>query len=661
MNKRFWIIGLACSGLLLLIVVLFFVLTRQSETTPELTAEELQQLEIDTIIQSSYQKILFASTQKNNRTTTSSVHLAAIDSPASIALIHDVELSAVSNIVGDDPTWFTIENNTIIQHTISSNDVIGATEYPIKSDTNDRLNLAVNSDLTYLAWITPSNTLVLRYLETGEEQIVYGESTEQLAELTSVSWSPDNNEIAVIADHNKIITLDTTGVQLTSPIAIANVRFEQVSWIEPTHLAVVATSDPINPTPFEPKIMVVDRYSTIIEEHLIANSIGMPFVMWSVDGKYFLYYHPWKQSIIMFDRFDSVVSIINANVSGTLLPLGITTGELPLAPAADTINLNTNIHTSPNNTNTTQSFTVSGEEWEEYNGIIRAILNQFKVDFSTYRFSTTNEGIAIAITTSEPDSAAMTLQVLLQSFVALPKVPNITLNVTTNNQEISVRNINREQAEQLSQQFALKSLSELFTITVEQPQGVVTPKTDNPNQSYFGEIIYPGDHYNPVPALAYLNANHNNGQSLLWLAQYSFEYPENWLWKDRGTTVGEPYHAGDLVLYDATTEFISESAWKGFAVDIRSYAVPDITLDQWLQVNRNGSVIEDANLILHYPLAGKHVITGNSFSDEYALQANNTIYVIRMESNLDLTEDNKTQLKNIVSSFSDHASLNLIP
>ncbi len=303
---------------------------------------------------------------------------------------------------------------------------------------------------------------------------------------------------------------------------------------------------------------------------------------------------------------------------------------------------------------------MTADEWDEYNQKIRAILEQFKIDFETYRFAVEDNGINVSVNLKDrqkkPEYAF--IRTLLQISAVLPNVPEITLSFTQGNLNLLVEKITAEQLQTAVSIFTNQSFDQLFVINKNNPVGKMTAKTDNPDHTYVGDLVFQNDgEYNPYPFLANLNAKLNNDQ-LLWTYEYSLVHPSGWFYKDRSETIGDPYQIGDLLFYNSQTTFLSESSWEGFAVDLRTYSVPDIHLSDWLFVNRNDRIIEDLAFETREHIEAKEIKFDNSFQKEYVLKYGNDIYVINIEHAPELSEDELKAIQNLVKYFSDHSIIN---
>ncbi|MDP3970078.1 MAG: hypothetical protein Q8P90_00085 [bacterium] len=622
-------------------------------------AEQLLQEQLS-IINSSSEKLLYASS--SSQQDMSQLHITDFITD-DIALLSDSIGNHYSNFLADTNVWYTVNNNTIFKNTfLEEPRVIGSTMNVVSSSANsERYDIALSKDQTKLAWVTGVQTqqkIVTYNLDTGTETIIFGE--DEPGTFSNLTWSPSGQELAFLRGDDNIIIIEATGVQNLNPITISYTEFNNLEWIEENLIAAVLSTQDNHPDPYDPKIGLINREGTIMEEHELIDSIGIPVVLWSYDGKDFLYYNPWKHQFIAFNRFDEVQLIASVKSSGSLAPFGWTMGiRTPLisdSAAADII-----AQLNGNEVVEQSTFDVTAEDWEKYNSTVRSILQQFAMDLNTYRFAVTETGVAVQIwsTPQETEIEKVFIQTLLQTLNMIPGIPSISLTMTSADEIIfNVEEFTRDDADKLLAHFTAQPLDSIFIINKKNPQGKLATKVNEPNYTYLGDLIYSknGD-YNPYPALAFIGTNVSDTR-MLWTDTYSLAYPQDWSLKDRGETVGAPYQSGDMIFYTNATEFLSETSWNGFAAQIRSYKVTDVSLDEWLFVNRNDATTEDVGFDLHPPLTGKHIITDSEFNDEYVLHDNDNIYVLSIERPPTLEEIDKEDLKNMVITFSSNATFN---
>lgn len=677
--------------------IIWWMTMRTAE--PELTEAERQLLTQQlTILNSPYEKLLFMSeTGKSNNDESVQLLISSFNADDTAPLqknflvAHSNYLpgndmgSDVGNGIGSDVgsgVWYSIEGQTVFQHVIEASiedtampigftqysvyqagqvdyPTIGATAYPI----ND---IAINdvASNNALAWITYQDTVanvVLYHIQSGEEQIVY--TAEPDKELSQITWSPTGDELAVVENGERVIMLDRNGAQLRNPFSIAFTDINYLTWITDHELAGVFTSQPGQPKSFEPKIGIMNLEGAVNEEHALVEKVGVPRVLWSPDAKRFMYYNPWKHQFLVYDRYDTLKNIIRIDAGGRLVPFGWTLGQEHITAVSnpfEQIDLQVGNTTAP-----PESFEISADEWDRYNEITRAILSQFNPDFSTYRFATTDHGIAIQFALNPPGDATSAIpaervfiQTALQLFSVIPNLPAITLQL--NNAEgvaqLAVTDLRRAQAEAMVQQFTQPVLNDLFVITQNAPQGQPVAKSDNANFNYLGDIYFSvhGD-FNPYPALASLGATINQTTALSY-ESYSTFYPSDWLVNDLSETAGEQYQVGDVVFYTGETEFLSTVSWQGFAVELRNYAVPDVGVTEWIAVNRPDYASEELGFDMHAPLEGRRLIHPIDDTVEYVLAGDHTIYVLTLTHDSGVTDADRQALEQIVRTFSEQSA-----
>ncbi len=665
MSQRLRIIlivsAIAAIAVLITIIALRFAKDPVVETNTNLTAEQIAQQQIDAIMQSEYEKILFVerpSSDGNIQTLPLSISNFLTTETAKV----DDELSAYySNFIPETNTWFSIKDSILRKHTLTGTEEISriTNSVAINALRGQIVSLAVSADLKYVAWVTESNNkhqIVLYDLTANTETVIF--TPENITQFSNLTWSPDSTELAFTDSANSIITITPAGAQLQNPFSIPFTEFNHLTWIEPDNLAAVVTSTEEHPSPFNPKVIVFNRRAEIIEQHDVLERAGIPRVLWSPDTKHFLYFDQWKNTFVVYDRFDTVTQRVSVKESGKLIPFGWIPG-IPSAniPTIITPITNGTISVEPPTTPSEQ-FNITAEQWDQYNEISRAVAKQFKVDMSSYRFETTDKGIrvSLAFLPDQVNPEANFVQILLQTMVLLPEVPTMSLDVLYNETDHLIANeISTSQVETIVDAFTTEPLNNLFVVNTKNPYGKPRPKTDNLNHSYFGDLLYSrtGD-YNPVPVLAALNVTFNEN---VFLANenYSLMYPKAWQRKNLAETVGSPYQAGDVLFYTGETNFASASSWSGFSITIRTFNIPDgAGIDDWLLVNRNDRTVEDVQIALQSELAAKKVITSNAYSAEYVLQSGNSIYVISMDHPPALTPEEIKALDDLVISFSDH-------
>lgn len=668
MSQRYRIL-LIISGIILLAVIISAVVIRIGNGTDtevintNQTEEQIRQQQVNTVVSSAYEKLLFIERPSGDGIV-QSVPLAVSDFLTSESAIIDIELSAYySNFIPEHSTWFSIKDGILRKHTFTNVEEITRVVNPI-TDNNLRgqvVSLAAAPNLNYVAWVSGVNNkkvIVLYDLIANVETIIH--SPETIDTFTNLTWAPDSSELAFTNSNNSIITITPVGAQLQNPLSIPFTEFNHLTWIETNHLAAVVTSAEEHPEPFNPKVIVFNRQGEIVEEHNVLERAGIPRVVWSPDAKHFMYYDQWKNNFVVYDRFNTITQLVHVKETGKLIPFGWTPG-IPSANMPITITPTTNGTISvETNSNIAEQFTITAEQWDQYNETSRAVVKQFKTDMSTYRFETTDRGIyvSVALLPEQKNPEESFVQILLQTMVLLPDVPAISLDILYNETDhLVVNNITKQDLEAMVDTFTTVPLNELFVLNTKNPFGKPRPKAENPAHTYFGDLLYSktGD-YNPVPVLAAMNAIQNEN-SFTTHQHYSVLRPQTWQLKDLGETVGSPYQIGDALFFTGETNFASISSWSGFSTTIRTYTIPDgATLSDWLLVNRNDKSIEDVQITLQSDLEVKKVVTDNPYTLEYVLRGGSTIYDITMEHPPALTPEEINALNTLVSSFSDNRS-----
>lgn len=578
---------------------------------------------------------------------------------------------AYSNVVAQTQTWYTVNNQIITQHTLTSSIEVGQLSHPatLADALGTQLSLAIDPSDRYLAWVATNDaeleTIYAYDLDTQTNTELYaGEPNLHYSNLT---WSPDSTELAFTANLTRLISVTRDGgAELNSRVTIPFSQINYLTWLARDEFGCVLTSTDTNPTPFEPVVAVFDRSGTVTERHGVLKKIGVPKVLWSADGTEFVFHDPWKNLFFIYDRYDAATGSIAVTAPGKLVPFGwidglhIRTNVTPDATAtANTI-------TTPDGTTTaTQPFIVSAEDWERYNTSVRSILKQFKIDFTSYRFATTDRGLEFdfSINPQQTEPEMIILQAIAQIYSVLPDIPSVSVRATLpDGSTVNIHDVTSETLASLVEDFTERKLADLFVINKQNPFGKRALKPDGSGHHYIGDLVYSrfGD-YNPLPALATLQAD-VNGYPLIgaidtatgaaqasdmqfYLSdEISFLYPSVWLSKTLDTQT--------TLLYSSETTFASASAWSEFGVTIKRYAAPGVTLEQWLSVNRRDSALADINFTLHRPLTGKHTMTGNTYSDEYVVQFENVVYVIGIERSGEITSLDQAQLQTIISTLS---------
>lgn len=622
----------------------------------EAEAQRLQALSPAAILATNHKKILFIS---ETRQPPLQRKLYLLDAVTQNTIeLTDNFIKPYSNFLSETNTWFDIIHTTLRKHELTPAGIITTTITEIKNSPAANSNLAVSPNGEWISWISGTNEaqqiIVYNVTNAIEVSLYEADSPDTFSNL---AWSPDNTELAfTAASTNQLITITTAGVQLYNPSSIPFSQFNFVHWIEPNHLAAVLSSTPENTTSFSPKVAVFARDGTVLENHTLFSKIGIPAVVWSTDGSALMFYDPWTNNFLTYDRFDTLQSVVPSHSTAVVIPFGWIAGEDVIAaiPPKNTIPVTTKNSTTPT-TNT--PFALSAEQWDYYNTATRAVLGQFSVDFSTYHFNVTERGIAVDIhlapATAKPEK--IFIQTLVQLVAVLPDLPSISLQMIMDDQTtLAITDFTPAQAKDLVARFTTQPLDQLFIVTTDSPYGMVAVKSTTPQQNYLGDLLYADTgEYNPVPALAFMKTT-STTQSF-WTDRFALFYPNTWQTKNLKELVGNPYQANDTLFYTTDTTFVSPSVWQGFSVTIREYAIPEFGLKEWLQVNRSDSTIEDITFTLHQPLEGKHIVTNQPSTDEYILYANHVVYVLAMARQPNLTEEDRATLQNVIQSFSDHS------
>ena len=561
----------------------------------------------------------------------------------SVLPLESAQPDVYSNYLPASQHWYSVVDQTVFQYgpSLSTELAVLTQTAVLASAITTQPSLAVDSNEQYLAYISRTNyteeVRLVNLITWQETQLYQGEPNFHYANL---SWSPDGSELAFTANGTKLITVTTDGAETVTPISLPFQELNFVSWITLDQIAAVVSSTDTNPEPFQPKIVVLNRGGDVIEEHIVFEKIGVPRVVWSADGSQFMFYNPWQNTFFVYNRYDELVQTLTVAAPGKLVPFGYTAGTGPFTltqPLTDT--------TIPETieVGSTEPFEVTAEDWERYNTTLRNILKQWQIDFSTYRFATTGSGIEVAFTVQADAKAPAELifiQTILQAFAVLPDVPTITVVMG----DWEVAELSRTAVNEVSQLVAGRPVEELFVINLQNPIGKRAVKTDNPNHHYVGDFVYSryGD-YNPYPVLALLGATMPI-QQFYATTDYAVLYP---------TTLDVRTDEDRLTLfYTGDTTFLSPTAWSGFGLTIKEYDAPNITLEQWLSVNRPDQPAESVSFTPRQPAASQHIVTNTTHTDEYVILANNRVYVLTMQRDSGLTDDDRIVLQTMTESLS---------
>lgn len=670
MDRRFRLILIIFGSVIVVSIVTILIVawSNDDETlvNQNQTLEDLNQQKRQSIISSAYEKILYVERPSGDRNITTQALSISDFLNKDSAVLDEVLSIHYSNFLPETNTWFSVRDNILFKHTLTSSDSSSEELVRLSNTVADvslkgqQISLAVAPNMQYIAWVhaTTSNDQIILYdLTTNVETVVF--TPENTARFTNLTWSPDSNELAFTDQANNIITITPTGAQLENPFAIPYTEFNHLSWIENNHFAAVATSTENHPEPFNPKVIVFSRQGEIIEDHDVLEHAGIPRVLWSPDATQFMFFDQWKNYFVIYDRFNTVTQLVSVEETGKLIPLGWTIGT-PSADLPLTINpTNTSLITF-NNTNTTSTsqFSISAEQWDQYNETTRAIVKQFKADMSSYRFEVTSAGITIhaALLPEQTNPEAAFVQIILQTLATLPNVPTVSLDMTYNETDhLVVTEVATADVNTILDQFTTEPLENIFVVNKKNPIGKPRTKTDTPNHTYFADLVYSRDgDYNPIPVLAALDAS-LNGNTFLSNAHYAVVYPTTWQIQKLVDTVGDPYQPDDILFYTAETNFSSPSSWSGFSVIIRSFQVPaGVDINTWLLVNRNDRTFENVSFPLQSNLQAKKIVTNSEYQQEYVMQSDTTIFVITMDHPPALTPEEIAALEALVASFSDN-------
>lgn len=655
------IIWIAIAVLVILTITLPLLLLRKPDPEElELTKLQEQQSALQAMMQSSYAKVLFSSVPLGNEATpTISLHLANANNGEATVFVENTG-TFYSNVLEQDLVWYSIQDNQLTHYSNGEASLVGTiTHLPQQLSQDDRRIIAVNKANTWLAWPSEENnlpTIVAYDLATNQERVIT--TGEQYDHFSSLTWSPNNDELAAIDYIGHIATFTTDGAELYNEINIPDTEFNNLTWIEPDVIATVQTSTSENSTPFDPRIVLVNRQGSIVEQHALPERIGIPRIIWSPDTRYFLYYNPWKNQFMVFDRFDDLLAVLDVDATGTVQPEMWFSGELP-AKNTRVNEISEQILEEANGTTSTPSttsFEVTSAEWDSYNETVRNILGQFKVDFATYRFAVDASGVSMnfAFTAEQTNAQHAIIQTALQTLFTLPEVPAVALTATlANGNTVEINSLTRETAATVVDMFTERSFDQLFIVNADHPFGWPTPKQDQSKYNYVGDLVYDTTgKYNPNPALAFLEAR-TNQYVFLKQDSYSFSHDVNWLIKDLYAANSVQFAPGDIVLYDSATDFISDSEWNGYSIELRNYQIPaEVTVEQWITVNRSDRTYEDIPFALTNGLSGKRLIDTTANTIEYILKGESTVYVLVMRAPQQLTEAQTSEMDHMIESFS---------
>lgn len=664
MSRTYRIILLSLGGIMLLLMVGIAVRTwqkRHTPTPPSSTISSAKKAE-QAVLAALDQKLLFTTQQTIRHQLTTQLHLETANAALPTATFDTQADPIYSNFLGtaEQKTWFSVQNNQLLLHTLQYADTpktMGALQYPVLlSPQVAQSSLAVNSAAKNLAWVTGTSTsqqIVVEDLTTRTQQVVFG--NDQNSTFTNLAWSPDGNNLAFTDNTSTIHIIDKDGKAVSSTISIASTQFNYLAWIEPDHLATVASSSPTNPKPFAPQIIIFKwTDGTVIERHSLDNNIGVPKVIWSPDGLNFMYYHPWENALVIFNRFDQLQAALPlttpAASGSTVAAFGWTVGTalppLPSSIANATVPKTTNTNNA--NTNTAPAFSITPAQWDQYNTTVRAILNQFPVDFTTYRFVTTPTGLDITATlqTSADKPELLFLQTILQILFALDKVPSVSVHFTYgNNQTLTVTNITRATVKTLLTDFTTVTLDQLFTQTNSNTIGSPTIKTDTATYTYLGDLVYANSgYYNPLPALALLGGQKNT-TPLLWNTTYALAYPAVWQHK--------VINDHQLLFYTSATTFMSNTAWQGFSVSIQDAPNdPTTSPTTWLQTHKPGVTATTSPLTVLGATTVQQITSNDHSQMEYLIFSPTAVYDVTVEQPPTISDTTQQQVQDLVSSLS---------
>lgn len=548
-----------------------------------------------------------------------------------------------SNYLAASQHWYSVTGQELSRYGSGEAEIITTlADLPIAANAvGTQPALAVDVTEHYLAYVSRVNyseKIRLLDITTNQETVLY--ESEPNVHLANLTWSPNGTELAFTSNAGKIITLTLDGAETYTPISLPFHEFSFVSWITLNEIAAVVSSVTTNPEPFQPKLVVFDRFGTMTEEHNVFEKIGVPRVVWSDDGGQFMFYNPWQNTFVIYNRYDQLIQSLSVAAPGKLVPFGYAAGSGPFIltpPQTDTTS------TDQTTTATTTVFEVTAEDWDRYNTTLRNILKQWQIDFSTYRFATTASGIEVAFAVQAEAKAPMELiliQTILQAFAVLPDVPQLQVNAN----DWEIENVTREMANDISQRVTGRPVEDLFVINAQNPIGRRAVKPDNPSHHYVGDFVYSryGD-YNPYPVLALFGAT-TSVQQFYSTVDYTVLYPTTLdvRLQDERTTL----------FYTGETNFLSPTAWSEFGLTIKRYDAPGVTLEQWLSVNRPDQTTEPIDFTPRQPAEVQHLVTGTTYSDEYVILANNVVYVLTLQRDAGLTDDDRRLLRTMTESFS---------
>lgn len=553
-----------------------------------------------------------------------------------------------SNYISGSQHWYSVTNQTITRDGVGGVTTVGTlTQVPVLNNAaTTQPSLAVDQAEQYLAYVSRidfTEEVRMMNFATGQDtQLYQGEPNLHYANL---AWSPDGSELAFTVNSTKLVTVTLAGAETYTPINLPFQELSFVSWITFDQIAAVVSSTDTNPEPFQPKIVVLNRRGDVIEEHAVFEKIGVPRVIWSADASQFMFYNPWQNAFLIYNRYDQLIQSLTVAAPGKLIPFGYQagTGPVMLTPIVSTTD------TTAPDTSTSEPFTVTAEDWEHYNTALRNILKQWQIDFSSYRFATTDQGIELAFAVQDDAKAPAELiliQTILQAFAVLPDVPTLTilLSDAAGTMLWEVPAVSSAMVNDVSQQIASRPVEDLFVINAQNPVGKRVVKTDNPEHHYVGDFVYSryGD-YNPYPVLALFGAT-TPTQQFYATAEYTVLYPST-------LTVRTDQERLTL-FYNSETTFLSPTAWSGFGVTIKEYDAPTVTVEQWLSVNRPDQVVEAVTFAAREPLTMRHIIPQTEHTDEFIALANDRAYMLTIQRDSGLTDDDRALVQAMAESLS---------
>ncbi|MFA6475087.1 MAG: hypothetical protein WCV88_02680 [Patescibacteria group bacterium] len=517
-RQRVLIFIVLASGLLVIAGIIWWLWPHSTTTPPPAVNAAVEPIDQKTFLDISAGLVVFLSTSETGKT----VYATDTASTASLAL-SDQSQELLSNYLLATNHWYGVTNGVMSLHESSGTRTIGQLSIQPQA-------IAVDSAELYVAWFS-NEQLHLYTIATAEDKIIYTGTTGALYD--QLVFAPDGSEMAFVENSQKIISVDLAGAELYNSISLPFYEFHSLSWITANEFGLVVTSATQNPEPFSPYVLVLQRDGTKAEEHKILDRVGVPVVVWSTDGSQWLFFHPWRNTWLAYNRFNQITQEVPAKTAGKLTAFAYqpSYSSLPVTIEPDI----------PSTPTTTGTFTTTADEWDNYNNTIRNIVAKLKIDLKTYRFTTTDQGLYVEFVYKPPVETTF-LDTLKTIFATFPDVPTVTLVIKDDTGNVIWRVDNAIKTNLTDQGNNYIQLAKLGAI--------------QPTRKFFSTDLF------------------------------TVLHPSN--------LTGKILPDGTIVFYSTETTFLSSTAWTGYSITLKPYSAPGITLNQWLSVNRPDGMITNS-------------------------------------------------------------------